>query len=120
MDPTYPITHWTRPIYRELLLQNGFADDKNCVCGDIQTTSTNHILKHCTVLTPPCSGTNTTSDEDLMEYLILLFRSNRILLVSFASTKETMHCVCTIWYVVYFYENFYRFVGNIFKLKLNV
>ena len=88
MDPAYPITHWARPIYREPLLQSGFADEKSCVCGDIQTTSTNHILKHCTVLTPPCSGTNTTFDEDLMEYLILLFRSNRILLLALRLRKR--------------------------------
>ena len=33
----------------------GLADNKNCVCGDIQSAS--HILYHCTVMAPPCSIT---------------------------------------------------------------
>ena len=42
------------------------AEDKNCLCGDIQSAS--HILYHCTVLALPCSMINTTN-EDLIEYI---------------------------------------------------
>jgi len=49
------------------LYRMGLADNKNCVCGDIQSAS--HILYHCTVMAPTCSITNTTN-EDLIEYLL--------------------------------------------------
>jgi len=48
------------------LYRMGLADNKNCVCGDIQSAS--HILYHCTLVAPPCSITNTTN-EGLIEYL---------------------------------------------------
>jgi len=52
--------------FNAILYRMGLADNKNCVCGDIQSAS--HILYHCTVMAPPCSTTNTTN-EDLIEYL---------------------------------------------------
>jgi len=50
--------------FNDNLYKMGLADNKNCVCGDIQSAS----LYHCTVVAPPCSITNTTN-EDLIEYL---------------------------------------------------
>jgi len=69
----------------------GLADNKNCVCGDIQSAS--HILYHCTVMAPPCSITNTTS-EYLIIFTILPFRLNRIVLppVSYVYTTEEEAC----------------------------
>jgi len=52
--------------FKANLHRMGLADNKNCVCGDIQSAS--HILYHCTVMAPPRSITNTTK-EDLIEYL---------------------------------------------------
>ena len=61
--------------------RTGLADNKNCVCSDIQFAS--HILYHCTVMAPPCSITNTTNED-------LPFTLNRIVLppVNYVHTTE--------------------------------
>jgi len=53
--------------FKANLYRMGLANNKNRVCGDIQSAS--HILCHCTVRSPPCSVTN-TAIEDLIECLL--------------------------------------------------
>ena len=52
--------------FKANLYKMGLAEDKYCDCGGIQSAS--HILNPYTVLSPPCSITNTTN-QDLLDYL---------------------------------------------------